>query len=91
MLVEFNALRDQVIRQDKDLKVIGKNLYEQEDEIALKNTRLVAQQLLDIEREEKEFDMDGENEFPLAFTAKKGEKAEKPFGLSKLTLSDRLE
>lgn len=87
MLVEFDTLRDQVIRKDKDLKVIAKNLYEQEDEITLKNTLIAAQQLLELEREEKELVMDGEKENPL----KRGDSGPRGFGLSKMTLTERLE
>jgi hypothetical protein len=50
MLVEFDTLRDQVIRKDKDLKVVGKYLFDQEAEIAEKNTRLISAALLDLER-----------------------------------------
>lgn len=53
MLVEFDNLREQVIRKDKDLKVIGKYLSDQETEIAIKNTRLVAAAIIEFDREEE--------------------------------------
>jgi hypothetical protein len=58
MLVEFDNLRDSVVRKDRDIKTIAKYLIDQENEIAVKNTRLVTSQVLECERELGIFDLE---------------------------------
>jgi hypothetical protein len=62
MLVEFDHLREQVIRKDKDLKIIGRYMHEQEQEIAIKNTRLFSSALIELEKEEEVLDLEGDKE-----------------------------
>ncbi len=52
MLVEFDTLRDQVVKKDKDIKMVAQNLIDQEIDITQKNFRLFSSALLEIEREQ---------------------------------------
>lgn len=51
MLIEFEQMREQVVRKEKDLRSIGRNFTDQEIEISLKNTRLIAGHLIELDRE----------------------------------------
>ena len=47
VLVEFDQIRETVLKRDKELKLVAKRLIQQEDEIVLKNTRLVSSALIE--------------------------------------------
>ena len=51
ILVEFDNMREQLIKKDKEVKAISKHLILQENDIMLKNTRLVAHQVIDCNKE----------------------------------------
>jgi len=42
MLLEFDHLREQLIRKDKEIKATAKNLIDQEVQISEKNIRLIS-------------------------------------------------
>ena len=58
VLVEFDHLREQVVKKDKDIKMVAQNLIDQEADIAQKNLRLFSSALLEIDREQNILEMD---------------------------------
>lgn len=58
MLVEFDTLREQVVKKDKDIKMVATNLIDQEIDIACKNFRLFSSALLEIDREQNILELD---------------------------------
>ena len=58
VLVEFDHLREQVVKKDKDIKMVAQNLIDQEADIAQKNLRLFSSALLEIDREQNIIEMD---------------------------------
>lgn len=58
ILVEFDHLRDQVVKKDKDIKMVAQNLIDQEIDIAQKNFRLFSSALLEIDREQSIQELD---------------------------------
>ena len=51
ILVEFDTVRETVIKRDKELKLVARRLIDQEDDIVLKNTRLLSSALIEASRE----------------------------------------
>ena len=87
ILVEFDTVRETVIKRDKELKLVARRLIDQEDEIVLKNTRLLSSALIEASRELRTLklehidELEGESTNP----QKVGQ------GLQKVPFSDRVE
>ncbi len=89
MLVEYDSMRDQVLKKDKDLVRVQALLIEQEKDITLKNTRMVASAVLDRDQQQAELE---ELETPLdTLLGKEQQKAGSKVELEQLSLHDRLE
>ena len=51
ILVEFDQVRENVLKKDKEVKVVARRLIDQEDDILLKNTRLISSALVEASNE----------------------------------------
>lgn len=89
ILVEFDTVRETVIKRDKELKLVARRLIDQEDDIVLKNTRLLSSALIEASRELRTLKLEHidelENE---SSTPKVGQQHG---GLQKVPLSDRVD
>lgn len=59
MLAEFDSMRESVVKKERDMKQVVRNLIDQEHEIALKNTRMLAQAILDSDKEIPTLELEG--------------------------------
>ena len=51
ILLEFDQVRENVLRKDKEVKLIARRMIEQEDDILLKNTRLLSSALIEVSKD----------------------------------------
>lgn len=89
MLVEFDAMRDLVVKKDNDLVKVQALLIEQEKEVTLRNTRTVADVVLECDDEQVIAELE-ELETPVETILGTG-KRELKVDNSQLSLHDRLE
>jgi ribosomal protein L17 len=80
VLVEFDQIRETVLKRDKELKLVAKRLIQQEDEIVLKNTRLVSSALIEASKDLHILKLEHIDELD-----------HKPTALSKTPFSERLD
>lgn len=89
ILVEFDTVRETVIKRDKELKLVARRLVNQEDDIVMKNTRLLSSALIEASRDLRTLKLEHidelENE---SSTSKVGHQHG---GLHKVPISDRIE
>jgi len=89
MLVEFDAMRDLVVKKDNDLVKVQALLIEQEKEVTVRNTRTVADVVLECDDEQVIAELE-ELETPVETILGTG-KRELKVDNSQLSLHDRLE